>query len=209
MVSETELNSLRLRAQGILKSQACMAIRFKIDNVGIQTFMYAYIADAIYKDQVHIRIGEGRGYDYTSNTITFDSINVDPPIIVHESTHAVIDATHVGKTITVGTHETAAYLAETLYALNSNYNQHIIDDQNIMRSIYKLARKIQNFNSKHQSGLFSCPPDDILYIKRVLEHSALRMNVNREDKMDGIYQGPKQGLIRQLFLESNRNKVNN
>src|SRR2546423_8403338 len=122
---EAETSRLRSRAENVLSSPACRAVRFRLDNVAIQTFMYSTIANAIREDRVHMRIGRSRHYDHLTNTIWLDTADVPPYVIVHEATHAVLDATHVGQNITVGTHEAAAYLAETVYALNAGDSTHV------------------------------------------------------------------------------------
>jgi hypothetical protein len=114
MASDAEIIRLRARAATILSSSTCQKIRFKLDNIAIQTFMYSYVAGLIRDDHVHINIGSGNGYEYESNTITYESVDVSPKAIVHEATHAVIDATNPDKYVTKGTHEAAAYLAESV-----------------------------------------------------------------------------------------------
>lgn len=204
MASEAELRDLRLRAARILKSQACLDIRFQLDKVGIQTFMYSYIGSAISDDKVHLNIGTGHNYNPATNTITFNAIDVDAPTIVHEATHAIIDATHVGQKFTTGVHEAAAYLAETVYALNANYGSHQIDVPHLAPSLYDLARRIKAFNSQNKSGLFVCPASDTFSIIAILGNSKLGMDVDHTEVMDGINEAPHRGLLGHMALESRK-----
>lgn len=188
MVSENDKRQLRSRMARVLRSKACFAIRFRLDNVGIQTYMYSYIADAIVDNRVHVEIGDGHHYDYHPNTITFDSLDVEPATIVHEATHAVIDATHSGKNITNGAHEASAYLAEALYDMNVDDDINV-DIPHLARPLYLLARQVKAFNASHASGLFVCPQSDTLYIKAILNGARGANDVNRVDRMDGIGDG--------------------
>jgi hypothetical protein len=178
---------LRWRMSRVLHSKECRAIRFKLDNVVIQTYMYAYIGDAITDRLVNINPNSsGHAYDPKSNTIIVDSHDVAPAVIVHEATHAVIDATHQGKNISVGTHEAAAYLAETLYSMYCHDDDASVDVPHLDRPLILLARKVNSFNASHPSGSFLCPDSDVLYIKAIIRSSGLRSNVDRVDTMDGI-----------------------
>ncbi len=162
--------------------------------------MYSYVAGLVRDDHVHINIGSGNGYDYVSNTITYNSVDVSPKAIVHEATHAVIDATNPGKEVTKGTHEAAAYLAESVYALLCG-DQPETDVKNLTQPVADLARKVMAFNKSNASGLFACPLSDTEYIKKVLASSQLAGDQGRADKQDGVpYRSG--GLIRQMWLDS-------
>jgi hypothetical protein len=180
---------LRWRMSRILHSKECRAIRFKLDNVTIQTYMYAYIGDAITDRLVQINTAtSGHAYDHLSNTIFVDSHSVAPAVIVHEATHAVIDATHQGKSISVGTHEASAYLAETLYSMACGDDDASVDVPHLDRPLMLLARQVNAFNASHPSGSFVCPDSDVMYIKAIIKSSGLRSNVDRVDTMNGIGQ---------------------
>ncbi len=184
MASESEIRALRLRTQAILRSQVCQKIRFKLANVQIQTFMYGYIGSAIADDRVHLRVGNGHNYNPASNTITFDSEEPDAATIVHEATHAVIDATHVGKTITTGVHETSAYLAETMYTLLTGKDP-FLDVPHLTHPVAQLARSVIAFNKK-SNGVYQCSLSETRGIIAILEHSNLRMDTAHTERMDGI-----------------------
>jgi len=161
-------DKLQSRVLAVIRSQECLQIRFRLGNVGIQRYMYPYLAGAILNGNVHVCTGDGSGYEdkdsgtTTPNTITLDSDNPDRCKIVHEATHAIIDGTHVGKAITTGHHEAAAFLAEALFCLYSG------DDDNVNYSVphlapplFDLARQVQAFNARNPNGLYHCPPGDV------------------------------------------------
>src|SRR6478735_6077685 len=118
MSSEGE-RRLMQKVDRTLKSKECFAIRFRLDNIGIQTYMYMYIVQAIRENRIHLEIGDGDHYDDTTNphTLTLGSADVPARTIVHEATHAVIDATHKGQKLSRGSNEVAAFLAESIYGL--------------------------------------------------------------------------------------------
>jgi hypothetical protein len=201
MASEKELKQLRLRVGHVLKSPECLEIRFKMGDILIQRFMYTYIAQAIMDDTVHLDIDDGNGYDHECNTITYDSLDVGPAAIVHEATHALINATNVGKTITKGMHEAAAYLAEALWALNAGRDVSV-DVPHMDRPLRRLARSIQEFNPSNVSGSYVCPPAEVAYLQAVLASSALGMEINRADRQPGIGDGPSGPLKKRACAAS-------
>jgi hypothetical protein len=141
-------------------------------------------------DTVHLAISNARHYDHKTNVLTLDSLNVDPPVIVHESTHALINATHVGKSIRCGSHETAAYLAESLWALNTD-NDVAVDVPHLNQRMYRLARRVKEFNSQNRMGLFVCDPAEVQYMETLMRISANGTDVDRVDVQLGIGDGPK------------------
>ena len=84
--------------------------------MAIEYLMYNYVANLIEQNKIRIGMSSGRTYNHISDYITFDSVDVGPEVIVHEATHALIDAVYPGLTITNGTGEACAYLAETIYS---------------------------------------------------------------------------------------------
>jgi hypothetical protein len=184
MFNEKELSGLRSRAASILKSQPCSDIRFKLNNITIQKYMYMYIADAILDGHVHVAEGGGDGYDHESNTIVFQSANIEPAVIVHEATHAVIDATNPGVKVTKGTHEAAAYIAETLFRMSTGAPLDL-EVPHLIRQVLPLAQQIKAWNARN-IWLFPCPQRSVDNIIAVIEHSPLRTDTTRELLMDGI-----------------------
>jgi hypothetical protein len=174
MASPEEL--LRSRVIRILRSRACLSIQFTIVGSTIMGYGYGYVADMIERGGVKITFGNtGIGdaqYDHQPHltpTLTFDPNN--PAIasspsgraqIVHEATHAVLDAVRKGRTIGFGDDEVAAYLAQTIYSLNAGDTVNKVGPFNEV--LYQLALKIKNFGS----GVYVVKPDEI---------SGLRMQI--------------------------------
>ena len=78
----------------ILKSNECLAIRFKLENISIHTYTYMYIGSVMLEGRlIRVKVGDGNHYDNTTNPQTLILDSADPPArtIVHEGTHAVID----------------------------------------------------------------------------------------------------------------------
>ena len=190
MARPCEIEYLRKRIGQILKSAACLEIRFKVANICIQRFMYTYIGDAILKDDVHLDIADARQYDHTTNVLTLDSYDVAPTVIVHECTHAVINATHVGKSIRNGAHETAAYLAESLWALLTD-NDVAVDVPHLDRRMYDVAKEVKAFNAKNRMGLYELDPAEQHYMEALMRNSGNRTDVDRVDVQVGIPNGKK------------------
>jgi hypothetical protein len=184
MANDQEIRALRLRAKAILQSRLCQNIRFKLANVHIQSTMWGYIGAAVGENLVHLQVGTGHHYDPGSNTITFDDDVPEAKIIVHEATHAIIDATHVGQTITTGVHETSAYLAETIFTILTGKEAHL-DVPHLTPSVAQLARRVIAFNSKSLES-YECTTAETGNIIAILEHSNLRMNTSHTERMDGI-----------------------
>jgi hypothetical protein len=181
----TDFGQLRARAQGVLTSQICNQIRFKLDNVRIQSFMFGYIGTAIGMGRIKFRVGGGNGYDHKSNTMFLMSEDVPSNEIVHEATHAIIDATNPGLTITKGTGEAAAYLAETVYSIVAFGEPRSLDVRFLTRPVAQLARELIAFNSNPKVS-FVCPDFEVSGIKAILRNSRLVGDINRLDRMDGI-----------------------
>jgi hypothetical protein len=182
MFSGQETFDLRVKIWRTLKTNACTAIRFKLDNVRIQTYMYTYMADAVYNDRVHVAEGRGNGYDDETNTLRFLDADPEPYVLVHETTHAIIDATHPGKSISKGAHEASAYLAETIWAIHVG-EEVSLDVARLDRPVYQLAKKVIAFNQKNKSGLYDCHYNDTFEIKAILNGM---YDVSTVRTMDGI-----------------------
>jgi hypothetical protein len=177
MVDVVEIAKLRYRMAGILKSRYCMQIRFQVDNVSVQTYMYTYIAQAILQDKIHIAIGgnvphwvnEIKGPGEREKTIYFPEIDVKAVTIVHECTHAVISTTNKGASVALATHETCAYLAEAVYGLLAN-DTHTMEFRGLDRPVFSLAQDVVAYNRRNPSGCYVCPHDDLVFIRAVLKN---------------------------------------
>jgi len=121
---------LRKRVVNVLRSQACMQIQFNVAGSTVMGYGYGHVADVIEQGGIKIKIGNTgaftASYDHQGSTPTFvfgDPAMVSSPegraTIVHEATHAVIDAVRKGRTMAFGDNEVAAYLAEALYRINT------------------------------------------------------------------------------------------
>jgi hypothetical protein len=172
MVDAIDLEHIRYRAKSILSSMTCSKIRFRLEIVHIQRHMYAYIGGAIVDRRVPVELGGGNGYDPDSDppAIHWESVKVAPKAIVHEATHAVINATHVGAFITKATHEAAAYLAESMFELLSGQDPET-DVNHLTGPVTRLAQSAISFHESNPSATFTCPVSDTSLIKSILAAS--------------------------------------
>jgi hypothetical protein len=122
--------------------------------------------------RVPVELGSGNGYDPDSDppAIHWESVKVAPKAIVHEATHAVINATHVGAAITKATHEAAAYLAESMFELLSGRDPET-DVARLTGPVTRLAQSAISFNESNPTPTFTCPPSDTTLIKSILAAS--------------------------------------
>lgn len=118
-------------------------------------------------------------------TTTFDSLGVTSSTIVHEATHAVIDADHFNQVVTTGTHEAAAYIAETVFALATNEKGHTLDVSGLRKPLRRIAERIRAFCAK-DSGVCPISTAKTQQIKLIIGNSALRAPIDHEETMDGI-----------------------
>jgi hypothetical protein len=121
---------LKKRVINILRSPACMRIQFTFAGSTVMGYGYGYVADVMEQGGIRIGIANTGGftanYDHRDKTPIFvfsDPAMVSSPdgraTIVHEATHAVIDAVRMGRSINYGDNEVAAYIAEFIYRLNT------------------------------------------------------------------------------------------
>jgi hypothetical protein len=192
-MEQTMCDKLRSRVLAAIRTPECLQIRFRIGNVGIQRYMYLYLAGAIEADKVHVDTGDAPRYKHETNTLTYPSDNPERPTIVHEATHAVIDGTHKGKTITRGNHEAAAFLAEALFVLYSD------DDDNVNNSVphlaptlFRVAEQVKAFNSQNPNGLFHCHPADLAVIIAIMSAAPFARDMSETETMSGWGDGPGQ-----------------
>jgi hypothetical protein len=143
---------LRPLIAALLRSRPVQAIRFRIDGSTIMSFGYGYIADMI--EQQRVQIGFGNTGGFTAN---FDHVkgspaemNFDPNLawnddamatVVHETTHAVVDAVRVGRPISYGDNEVAAYVAETLFKMNKGITFNTVGP--VAGPLYSLTSAVQ------------------------------------------------------------------
>jgi hypothetical protein len=201
---------LARRVARILRNGSCFKIRFKVDGLFIQTYQYVYIAGAAEDDTVKVRIGTpgpyDAQYDPAANRMTFSSGDVgttpDGEVsIVHESTHAVLDATYGGRgssdraQASFESGELAAYIAETLYAIDRGFP---VNRQGPFAGpIFRLATKVKEHNEKNPAGpSFDCTSPDAEVAKGwigVIYRGRNRLPANASlgmSLMNGIGDGP-------------------
>ena len=156
---------LRKRVVNVLRSQACMQIQFNVAGSTVMGYGYGYVADVIEQGGIKIKIGNTgaftASYDHQGSTPTFvfgDPAMVSSPegraTIVHEATHAVIDAVRKGRTMAFGDNEVAAYLAEALYRINTGAPL----TGPLVPKLMPVVRKIRSFPGP---GVYDVKPDEI------------------------------------------------
>lgn len=174
MATPAEIKSLRQRTVGILRSKPCMDIKFTMDNITIMGYGYGYISQMIEEENVDFSIGNVGNftalYNSRNNTFGFKTADIgksgdagERGTIVHEATHAVIDATGKGRTIKYATDEVAAYLAEMIYALNCR--DPINTTGPVAGPLYLLARKVLGWRGE---GVYVCDPADTRPLKATI-----------------------------------------
>jgi hypothetical protein len=151
--------------------------------------MYSYITDAIAQGRISAVVGNGSGYDDLQNphAVVLPSADPAPRPIVHEATHAVIDATHKGQKILKGDNEAAAFLAESVYGLLAGEPMGPECPSYFSRAFRGVAEQIRAFNSTHASGLFPVPPGDAMNLKALIGNLPfMYSDVNKVEIMKGI-----------------------
>jgi hypothetical protein len=167
---------LKSRVILILRSAACLNIQFTIVGSTVMGYGYGCVADMIEHGDIGVQIGDTGGFPVryahqpdSSPTLTFGSD--DPTFassasgratIVHEATHAVIDAGRKSA-IAGGDDEVAAYLAQAIYSLNAGDAPS--ESGPLARPVYQIARKIKNFAGP---GIYVVNPDEIAGAKPLI-----------------------------------------
>ncbi len=144
---------LRQSIQNVLMSNECQSIDFSLDGIHIDGSGYSFVALALIsagRSQNNIRIavkhmpkGVGAQYDPSTNTFEFPrpgygTTDAEKLTIVHESTHALIDARK--KRTTMINNEICAYIAGAIY--NSNLKTKIIFSSGIHAEAQRIADRI-------------------------------------------------------------------
>ncbi len=175
---------LRAKTISIISAKACRAISFTVARMTVMSYGYSYVSDLLARDSIHIAIGGGESgttasYDGKANTIHFGTR--DPNVlgspsgrqtVVHECTHALIDATCAGRDVKFGDDEAAAYLAQMAYALNAHETY---DPQNdpVATPLYETVKKMQDYYAgaayKRQGSVYVVERADIDKIWNILK----------------------------------------
>lgn len=123
--TQAELEALRSRIGQILMSPQCQKINFTFDNVYIDGSSFSYVAlsslqKSGFKVQINATQSSEAMYSPNTNTFVFKKAgygNATHPFemmtIVHESTHAVIDAK--GRKTLMLANEVCSYIAGALF----------------------------------------------------------------------------------------------
>ena len=163
MAELNELKNLREQVGKILTSDACQKINFTLENVRVDGSDYFYVALALLntatrtshvKFKIDPSIAANAQYLIEANTFVFRAAGVafdqgnGHRTIVHEATHAVIDAKSEKTKVLRITNEMAAFIAGSLY--NVFTGNHANTDVQIYRQAHAIAetmnRQISRYN---------------------------------------------------------------
>jgi hypothetical protein len=173
----------------ILRLAACFKIHFKLLNVDIHSWMWPFMANAIeYGTWCKVEIGGGNGFDGSERTFHFADEHPRPWEVVHEATHALIWVTHKGQDIRTGTHEAAAYLAETLFTIYDMEPEgsHDWSTQPRLEGPMTVLANAVVAGSKQGSHVV-CSPPLVHNIIAVLRHNARGQDLDEVKHQYGIH----------------------
>jgi hypothetical protein len=136
---------------------------------------FNYVAQIFQDKRIKITFGNNPGYFHETKEHIIEE-NAHPASIVHESTHILINATHQGQVINQGYHEAAAYLAESLWALNSKRPNHIENDH-ICRKCISLAHKVNDYNARNPDA-YGCEMADIVNLIATMDQNGVSTSEN-------------------------------
>jgi hypothetical protein len=178
---QSETDKLRGRFRS-LKSPILNLVRFQLNNVKIQYLQYNWISDLVVSGKISLTMSAGRSYDHMTDTLSIDDADAAFNVIVHEATHAIIDACYPGLKITKGTGEACAYLAETVFNIAWKDEAPYLDMNYLTKPVAQLARRVLAFNAGHPQP-YVCDQGSVDEIIGIL---GVHMNVGRTDVMNGI-----------------------
>lgn len=162
---------LRAKAVSILRSKACLDIKFSVAGMTLMAYGYGYVADMLAQDVIKVAIGATgvftAAYDSAHNRITFgtkDPVDLATAdgrgTVVHECTHALIDAIRKGRSVAYGDNEVAAYIAQTVYAMNAGDRFNTISP--VAGPVFSIASKIRNYRGE---GVYTVDPADVVSVR--------------------------------------------
>lgn len=171
----TQERKLTNRIVDVLHWKQCTSIRFQLEMVTIQSFMYLHIANAVREGSITVKIDPARvpHYDPDAAVISMPKADVEPYVIVHEATHAVIFTTHREMVLNIVTHEAAAYLAEAVFSMNFGNKPRFEYLPGVYDVAWRLAGMVKFHNDRSAGGLFECPLGLVWGLKDALRHSGL------------------------------------
>jgi hypothetical protein len=186
MATDEEIKTLRGKIASVLATPHTFKIRFEVANVSITRFMYHAIASSIADGTINVVEGDGEAYYHDTDTLMVGSLNPPSVRIVHEATHAIIDATLKGKWVRRGVHELAAYLAESIWAVSTG-TWPGLDIAPLDRPMRALAQEVVAYNANPKNvRLYQVSPENTRDLQLIMENSKARMVTGNVEKMDGI-----------------------
>ena len=167
----SDANSIIRLMNSILRSDAINHVQFRIASVSVMPYGYGYIADMLQSGTITVvfnDLGNLVTAAYNKCVITINSngaVDLSGPggrgTLVHESTHAVMDAIGVGKMIDYGDCEVAAYVAQYVYSMASG------DVVNVDGPWGAPSARIAN-SVLNSQGLYDLPPAEYQDLKSTL-----------------------------------------
>jgi hypothetical protein len=189
---------LRLKVLSALNSKACGAIAFQAAGISVMGYHYGYLADLVAQYCVDIKFGvvdpaASAEYDHTTDTLRFSNRNLGfyatpsgRAQIIHECTHALIDAAHPGKPVRRSDNEFICWLAQTIYSLLAGDG--VRRDGDFHGSLFAIASDA----IRKRDGVFMVDPQAVSFVAAILRSAdALRAKkagktVPDIELMDGI-----------------------
>lgn len=168
---------LRAKTISIIRSRPCLDIAFTIAGMTLMGYGYGYVADMLQDGVIGVAIGPTGGfdasYDSSANLITFsspDPAKIATPsgrgTVVHECSHAVVDAVAKGKSVAYGDDEVAAYIAQTVYSINAGDSFNKVGP--VAGPLYAIATKIIANKTKKDSPVYVVDPADYVAVRGVI-----------------------------------------
>jgi hypothetical protein len=183
MSNASDVQFVRNRYAKGMGASVMNLVRFRLANISIQYMQYAWVGDLVRQGRIHIKVDSGDSYDHVTDTIGIDDPKCWFHVLVHEGTHAVIDACNPGLSITKGNGEACAYVAETVFNIAWRKEVPDFNVPHLARPVASLARRILSHNERGAKGLFECDPASVAEINAIL---GKHWPVNRVDRMNGI-----------------------
>jgi hypothetical protein len=190
MATDAEIKKLRGDIASVLATPHTLKIRFEVANVSITRFMYHTIASSIADGTINVVEGDGEAYYHDTDTLMVGSLKPPAVRLVHEATHAIIDATLKGRFVRRGIHELAAYLAESIWAISTGIRPSL-DIPTLDRPMRALAEEVVAHNANPKNvRLYQVSMASTRDLQAIMENSEARMVTGNVEKMDGIGSRP-------------------
>ncbi|PNG26507.1 hypothetical protein [Methylocella silvestris] len=190
---------LRVKVLDVLNSTPCRKIAFVCAGMSIMGYHYSYLAELINRCSVDIQFGSSDGangqYDDKTDTLRFGrrdagfyATGESRALIVHECTHAIIDATHPGGIVRRADNEATAWIAETIYRMLTG--EKMTKTGAFYESLYDVAGK--SIEAAKTGGPFVIDPRAVSLIGGTLRAGdevrakAAGKMVPDQEKMSGI-----------------------